>query len=158
LAAKLIEAFIGIYFHGRPLYTLNLSHQSIRALQYIGFYPQAKVEDVARHLGCASNTASEILSRLADKNLITRQRDKHDERTLNLALTEQGLAILQEHMGLDQAKVESCLRAMTTEQREQMLDSFQTLWTSLVALDTKTPDGGSPNLLENRPALEKVLR
>jgi MarR family transcriptional regulator, organic hydroperoxide resistance regulator len=70
LSQETVEAlsrhFAAIYHCCHPTYTFSLSHQAVRTLQLIHFQPETTVSDLATHLGCAHNTASEIVHRLAE--------------------------------------------------------------------------------------------
>lgn len=127
LAETVSENFAAIYHHCHPEFTINLSHQSIRALQFIAFGGTVTVQEVAGHLGCAQNTASEILRRLQEKGLLERRRRQGDERVVELQVTRLGQQMLQEQTGLDLDKLAGCLKRMTGEERDQVRTGFATL-------------------------------
>jgi MarR family transcriptional regulator, organic hydroperoxide resistance regulator len=127
VAEQLSDLFAEIYYRCHPEFTLNLSHQSIRALQFIGLEGTVTVQEVAERLGCARNTASEILHRMADKGLITRKRRKGDERVVELRITADGQSVLQEQTGLDLGKLARSLAGMDQIEREQIMKGFELL-------------------------------
>ncbi|MBH8603786.1 MULTISPECIES: MarR family winged helix-turn-helix transcriptional regulator [unclassified Thermoactinomyces] len=91
LAKQISDLFSQIYYHCHSkLYAIPLTHQAVRALQYVALNQASTVQSVAEYLGCASNTASEILRRLSEKGLLIRQRNKEDERVVELRVTEKG--------------------------------------------------------------------
>lgn len=126
-AQELSQMFASIYYHCHPQFTVPLSHSSVRALQCIAMNNGATVREVAKHLGCAHNTASEILRRLADKELVSRERRKDDERFVELKLTALGRKVLEEHTGLDTEKLECLLSNVPIEDKETIYKGFSLL-------------------------------
>ncbi|GIM46448.1 MarR family transcriptional regulator [Collibacillus ludicampi] len=126
-AQELSRIFTSIYYHCHPQFTIPLSHSSVRALQYIAMNKGVTVREVAEHLGCAHNTASEILRRLADKKMLSRKRRREDERVVELKVTPLGWKALEEHTGLDIEKLDNLLRNMPKEDKEQIFKGFSLL-------------------------------
>jgi MarR family transcriptional regulator, organic hydroperoxide resistance regulator len=127
LASEISTLYSSIYYHCHPKFTVNLSHQSIRALQFIHFEGTSNVNNVAVHLQCAPNTASEIVRRLVDKGFLQRQRRKEDERVVELQLTDDGTRILLEQTGLDLDTLPDLLKDLTSEEVESVRRGFQIL-------------------------------
>ena len=127
LAADLSATFAAIYRHCHPAYTVALGHQSVRALQLLS-ESGSSVQSIARHLGCAPNTASELVRRLAEMGLIGKHRGgRGDERSVEVRLTPEGERVLLEQTGLDTEKLAECLEALTPEERLEVqngLDRF----------------------------------
>ncbi|PTX59588.1 MarR family transcriptional regulator [Melghirimyces profundicolus] len=123
----LSQIFTSIYYHCHPKFTIPLSHSSVRALQYIAMNKGGTVREVAEHLGCAHNTASEILRRLADKKLLSRKRRRDDERVVELKVTTLGWEILKEQTGLDIEKLDNVLRNMPIKDKKQIFEGFSLL-------------------------------
>lgn len=119
-AAAISADYAAAYYHCHPRYTDSLSHQAVRALHFVAMEECATVGGVAKHLGSAPNTASEVLRRLLEKGLIRRQRQEGDERTVALSLTDAGRRALHEHVGLDVAKLERCLASLPERERRQI--------------------------------------
>ena len=62
-----------LYFDARRDYSIDLSHRAIRVLQLAAFRGDPpRIDDVARQLGCATSTASELVKRLQSKGLLVR--------------------------------------------------------------------------------------
>lgn len=119
-AERLSDAFAAIAYHCHPSPRVALSHQAVRALHLVGMDGIATVGEVAAHLGCAQSTASEVIGRLAAKGLLLRTRRPHDDRVVELTLTDAGEQALRQHVGLDVARLGACLAAMTTEDRRHV--------------------------------------
>lgn len=123
----LSQMFAEIYYYAHPTFTVALTHQSVRALQFLSFHAGSTVMQVARHLECAPNTASEILRRLSDKKLLIKKRSEQDERTVELYLTNFGEEVLQEHTGLHVEKLEKVFQNVPPHHQEEILKGFALL-------------------------------
>lgn len=122
--------FAAIYHRCHPRYTIALSHQSVRVLQLLHEERAVQVQRVAEFLGCAANTASELISRMVSKGLIEKQRSEADERVVHLCLTEAGIAAFDEHVGLD---VPRLARALALGD-DQTANDIQTAFAKLLNL------------------------
>ncbi|PFE06223.1 transcriptional regulator [Bacillus cereus] len=110
-----------IYYHLRYEYTDNLSHQAIRILQIISRETETTIGKVASELGLSHNTASEHVKRLIQKGFVIKERNKRDERVVNLALTTEGKEALAKHTLLDEEKLK-ILEAQFSEEEQQLLE------------------------------------
>ncbi len=126
-AAALSRHFAAIYHYCHPTYTLSLSHQAVRTLQFIHHQPETTISDIATHLACAHNTASEIVHRLAEKGLLFKERKGNDERTVVLSLTEQGTQALYEQTGLDVKRLLACLEQLSSEEQALIFNGIMLL-------------------------------
>ena len=133
-AEELSHIFSAIYYHCHPQFQLELSDQAVRALQFVQMTGPVTVQQVADHLGCAHNTASEILRRLGQKGLIERIRNPKDERVVEAHLTSQGRAAVLEHTGLDIDKLTKCLDRMSDKEQAEVLHGFVSLLRTLEGL------------------------
>ncbi len=96
----------------------------MRALQLVSEHG-ASVQSIARHLGCAPNTASELVRRLAGLGLVDKHRgEAGDERSVDVRLTPEGRRILLEQTGLDTEKLADCLETLTAEERSTIQDGL----------------------------------
>lgn len=127
-AEDLSGLFAEVYYLCQPTYTVQLSHQAVRALHFVAMSAaegrSATVGDVASHVGLAHNTASELLKRLREKGLVLVRRGERDERVVEAELTEQGERALGEHVGLDVGRLGGVLAAMSEEERETVHSAF----------------------------------
>jgi DNA-binding MarR family transcriptional regulator len=67
----------------------------LEVLRVVEAAPGARVHDVARQLGLASNTVSTLVHRLIDTGLLEREADRQDGRVARLRLTTQAAARLR---------------------------------------------------------------
>lgn len=112
LAARISSLFSSIYYHCHPAFDIELSHQAVRTLQYVRMAGPVTVQQVAFHLGCAPNTASEILRRLQHKGLICKRRRNDDERVVEVDLTETGHQAVRQHTELHVERLAYALQKM----------------------------------------------
>ena len=85
------------------------------------------MQRVADFLGCAANTASELVSRMASKGLIEKRRSDSDERFVNLCLTDAGRLALEEHVGLDVPNLAQALARCDAQTRGNIQSAFDAL-------------------------------
>jgi DNA-binding MarR family transcriptional regulator len=85
------RSVIGLY---RPiLEPLGLTHPQYLVMLALWERSPLRVRDVADALLVDSATLSPLLKRLEASGLVTRSRNPDDERTLDIALTDAGLAL-----------------------------------------------------------------
>ncbi|WP_409199252.1 MarR family winged helix-turn-helix transcriptional regulator [Methanospirillum lacunae] len=75
-----------------PLYP-----SEIHTLQVIGDHPQANVRTVAEHLGITPGAASQMISKLSKRELVTKVRGLKNEKEVHLELTPSGITAYQAH-------------------------------------------------------------
>ncbi|HEK9102485.1 MarR family transcriptional regulator [Bacillus pfraonensis] len=121
-----------IYYHLRYEYEGNLSHQAIRILQIIFRETEPTIGKVASELGLSHNTASEHVKRLIQKRFVIKERNKHDERVVNLALTTEGKEVLTKHTLLDEEKLKVLESQFSKEEQQLIEKAF-----SLLAKESK---------------------
>jgi DNA-binding MarR family transcriptional regulator len=126
LARQLSDHHAAIYRHCHGPYTTPLSHQAVRVLQYAA-EGGATIQSLGQAIGCATNTASEIVRRLAEKGLVTKARRASDERVVEVSVTAQGRAALAEHTGLDQARLAVALARLTPAERDRIAQGMALL-------------------------------
>ncbi|PDY47844.1 MarR family winged helix-turn-helix transcriptional regulator [Bacillus pseudomycoides] len=121
-----------IYYHLRYEYEDNLSHQTIRILQIISRETETTIGKVASELGLSHNTASEHVKRLIQKRFVIKERNKQDERVVNLTLTTEGKEALTKHTLLDEEKLKVLESQFSKEEQQLIEKAF-----SLLAKESK---------------------
>ncbi|PEB41153.1 MarR family winged helix-turn-helix transcriptional regulator [Bacillus pseudomycoides] len=121
-----------IYYHLRYEYEDNLSHQAIRILQIISRETETTIGKVASELGLSHNTASEHVKRLIQKRFVIKERNKQDERVVNLILTTEGKEALTKHTLLDEEKLKVLESQFSKEEQQLIEKAF-----SLLAKESK---------------------
>ncbi len=119
---RLSGLLAALYYVARREYGSDLTHRAIRVLQFIARHETApRIDDVARHLGSAASTTSELVKRLATRGLVSRRRCEDDERVVRLALTAAGSTALREHTTLDPEKLARGLAALDGAERGELM-------------------------------------
>ncbi|PEJ39035.1 MarR family winged helix-turn-helix transcriptional regulator [Bacillus pseudomycoides] len=121
-----------IYYHLRYEYEDNLSHQAIRILQIISRETETTIGKVASELGLSHNTVSEHVKRLIQKRFVIKERNKQDERVVNLTLTTEGKEALTKHTLLDEEKLKVLESQFSKEEQQLIEKAF-----SLLAKESK---------------------
>lgn len=120
LAEQISVVFSNVYFHCHPTFDIELSHQAVRALQCVQMNGQSTIQQIADHLECAQNTASEIVRRLRQKGLAEKRRRSDDERVVEVCLTGAGLRAVLQHTGLDVEQLSAQLAQVSAEERDRI--------------------------------------
>jgi DNA-binding MarR family transcriptional regulator len=79
----------------RTVPDLRLTPPQFRILNYVFRHPGTSLSQVAVQLGVRLPTASVMLVKLAQENLVTRERDPASRRRMQLQLTEKGMRVMQ---------------------------------------------------------------
>lgn len=108
------------------MYSTDLGHQSVRALQFIDERSQT-VAELADRLRCAHNTASEIAKRLTLRALVQKNRRSNDERVVDLSITDGGRRVLGEHVLPDRQKLANCLKKLSDDEYASIAAAFELL-------------------------------
>ena len=116
-----------IYYHLRYEYEDNLSHQAIRILQIVSREKEITIGKVATELTLSHNTASEHVKRLIQKGFIMKERNKQDERVVNLTLTIEGIEGLEKHTLLDKEKIKILELQLSKEEQQLIEKAFSLL-------------------------------
>ncbi|PIE96039.1 MarR family transcriptional regulator [Bacillus fungorum] len=116
-----------IYYHLRYEYEDNLSHQAIRILQIVSREKDITIGKVAAELSLSHNTASEHVKRLIQKGFIMKERNKQDERVVNLTLTKEGIEVLEKHTLLDKEKIKILESQLSKEEQQLIEKAFSLL-------------------------------
>ncbi|WJE54266.1 MarR family transcriptional regulator [Bacillus cereus] len=116
-----------IYYHLRYEYEDNLSHQAIRIMQIISRETETTIGKVASELGLSHNTASEHVKRLIQRGFVIKERNKQDERVVNLTLTAEGKEMLTKHTLLDEEKLKVLEFQFSKEEQQLIEKAFSLL-------------------------------
>lgn len=129
LAVRLNALLATLYQHARrEQYREDISHRTVRLLQFVALAETPPcIDDVSRFLGSAVSTASEQVKRLQRKGLLRRTRSKTDERVVEIALTPEGQATLDEHASLDPEKLRAALDRLSARDRAVLLRLMEKL-------------------------------
>ncbi|WP_274365174.1 MarR family winged helix-turn-helix transcriptional regulator [Paenibacillus thermotolerans] len=121
---EIAKHFAQIYYYTHRPHEEALPHQAVRLLQHLEMRGALTVGELAGLLGVNHNTASEHVKRLQKDSLLTKERDRSDERKVFVKLTEEGLAKLHRHSRPDEERLKAVLERMKTEEREAVARAF----------------------------------
>jgi DNA-binding MarR family transcriptional regulator len=91
----------------------DLSQHERQLLHHIAEGRKVPLGDVARHLGIPKSSASEQVKSLERRGLLTRGRDRADERRLAIALTPKGASRVRSDSVLDLTRLEVALQGLS---------------------------------------------
>lgn len=85
------QAFTRVY---KPLLApLGLTYPQYLVMLNLWSHGRLSVGDIGKHISLESNTLTPLIKRLQDAGLVTRTRDRDDERRVVVALTDMGRAL-----------------------------------------------------------------
>jgi len=94
----------------------SLSVPQFRVLAFLGRNPQASLSRVAEHIGITRATASTMVDRLVQRELVDRQEDPQERRQIMLKLTQMGSDRLEEMRNTTRQKIADLLDELTPEE------------------------------------------
>ncbi len=97
---------------------LGLTYTQYITMLVVWEHGVISVRDIGRLLYLDSGTLTPLLKKLEQKGYIERRRDSSDERVLNVAATDEGLALRDR--ALDVPKKMACTIALSPDEREQL--------------------------------------
>lgn len=102
---------------------LDLTYTQYITMMVMWENERVNVKELGNLLYLDSGTLTPVLKKLEQKNLITRCRDKEDERVLNVSLTKEGRKLKEEALKVPK-KMSACLNleVKETELLHQLLD------------------------------------
>ena len=80
---------------------IDLTYTQYIAMMVLWEHKQINVKDMGAFLYLDSGTLTPVLKKLEQKGYLTRERDKEDERVLNVTITEQGEALKEQAVQID---------------------------------------------------------
>jgi len=125
---------------------LDLTVQQLRVLNLVAAEPGLTSQDLAHGLAVSAPTASGLVDRLVEKDILERRRDPGDRRLRRLYLTELGEQAAQEGDSLFQRALVAVIQVMSMEDMEAMRRSSQTMLDvfSRIADGRQHPDPSTP--------------
>ncbi len=87
---------------------IDLTYTQYIAMMVLWEHKQINVKDMGAFLYLDSGTLTPVLKKLEQKGYLTRERDKEDERVLNVMITEQGEALKEQAVQIPR-KMQGCV-------------------------------------------------
>ena len=116
----------------------GLSMTQMIALRQIYYHSKRKgctVSDIGENLGVSNPAASQLLDKLVQTGLISRQENPDDRRSKRILLTPQGEQFLKESMMFQQSWIKKLLSSLSHEEIKQITNSLLLITTKLEEID-----------------------
>lgn len=124
---KLNDYFTTIYYYLHPEHQQEVSHQSVRIMQFLQKEQHKTIQDIAKTFTISHNTASQHVKKLVLNGWVKKTRSEKDQRVVTVELTQDGLKVVKVNTELDSNKLSKVYATLTTEQQQQVEDAFQLL-------------------------------
>ncbi len=105
----------------------DLSVPQYRSLNYIHKNPGASLSGVAEHVGLTLPSTSKLVDGLVERGLIDRRECTEDRRRIDLVLTAEGIAILEDSYRNTQARLSRLLSGLVAPQAETVIEAMRIL-------------------------------
>lgn len=87
---------------------IDLTYTQYIAMMVLWEHKEMNVKELGTYLFLDSGTLTPVLKKLEQKGYITRERDKEDERVLNVVITQQGEALKEKALDIPM-KIGACV-------------------------------------------------
>lgn len=98
----------------------SLSVPQFRALAFLSRHPGSSLSEVAEHLGVTRATASTMVDRLVQRDLVQRAEDPEERRHIKLNLTAEGGDRLEQMRAITRQKIAALFAALSPEELTQV--------------------------------------
>jgi len=129
---KLIELMFKTFrlMKGEMCYTNRLTHLSvlqIHTLIFLRHNEKVTMSKIAEYFDIELSSATSLLNKLCDQELVERHGDKEDRRLVIVALTEKGKILLKQVMGQRKEKIEKVLLNLSKKERDELYNILKVL-------------------------------
>lgn len=98
----------------------NYSVAQLNTLFRLYHRGECGISDLGEEMGVSSAAASQLLDRLVQQGLATRQEDPQDRRNKRLALTPAGESLVQDSLAAHQGWLDNLAARLTPAEQEQV--------------------------------------
>jgi DNA-binding MarR family transcriptional regulator len=109
-------------------------------------HPSLRIGALARKMGTAQNTVSEVVSRLQRAGFVRKQRDPADQRAVMVALTESGRSAFEVRRELMRRQHKLMLEALSAEDQARFMEAFE----RIVSIIERARDANSQSKADTR--------
>ena len=99
---------------------LDLTFQQMRVLAYL-FEGQQRMGNIASYMGCIMSSATSIIDRLVDKDLVFRSVDPDDRRAVICGLTETGRQTMEQFWSIGREKISQLADHLETSELKEIV-------------------------------------
>ena len=108
----------------------DLAHLSILQIQTLIFLnknEKVSMSDIAQHFLIELPSATSLINKLADQDLVKRLEAEHDRRLVMITLTKAGKNLLEKAMSQRQKKLKKILSYLSAKEKQDLLSIFISL-------------------------------
>ena len=99
---------------------LELTFQQLRVLAYL-FEGQQRMGNIASYMGCIMSSATSIIDRLVDKDLVFRSVDPDDRRAVICGLTDAGRQTMEQFWSIGREKITHLADQLETSELKEVV-------------------------------------
>jgi DNA-binding MarR family transcriptional regulator len=103
----------------------EVTHSLAQCLQYVYLHGPSSIRKVAAGLSITVPAASQLVDRLVQKNLVTREHSQEDRRLARVELTEEGRASVMQTRSARFGWLGEILDKLDEDRREALVDSLE---------------------------------
>ena len=132
ISSKLQEAIFSLsrYMREKSGIKSEMANMSMVQLQTLIFLAKSKaspMKDIAEYLHVELSSATSLIDHLVEMKLASRKQDKKDKRSMLVSLTKKGKDMLQKVKKQKMKRVDMLLKALSEEEKIQLLTILQKL-------------------------------
>lgn len=113
---------------------VNITHHHFEIMRLLEEEGTLHVCEIGDRLQIAKAQMTGLIDKLTDLNMVRRETDKADRRTLNITLTDQGKLILEEHKSNLMNAAREIISHLTNEELNDLSGSLRKLQAILLKL------------------------
>ena len=106
---------------------IHLSVLQIQTLVYLSQNEKVSMSDIAQHFLIELPSATSLINKLVDQDLVKRYEDQQDRRLVMITLTETGKIMFEQAMSQRKKKFEKILSYLSAKEKQNLLSIFKTL-------------------------------
>ena len=93
------------------------------------------VAEIGQRLEIARAQMTQLIEKLVDLGIAERQPDTNDRRITNIAITQQGILLLEEHKHIVEEAIREMMVYLSDSELEELSTSLRKLWSILGKLE-----------------------
>lgn len=105
----------------------SLSILQIHTLVFLKENSGANMSDIASFLQIELPSATSLMSKLVDLDLVQRLLDKKDRRVIRIELTENGAKLLSQTAKIRSSRIKQLLSYLSNKQKQDLMTTMQTI-------------------------------
>ena len=109
----------------------GVNEKEMFVIGFVGQKKQVKMSDIAENIEAPMSTLTNIIDRLVDKNILTREHSSDDRRAIYVSLSDQGKKAYQSLANQKRQVAEKLLSQYSEKEQELFLSHISTLVNTL---------------------------